>query len=541
MERHNLHYNVPQLRSAIVDAPEEIIIKGRGTGKTEGILAPRTVRVVESLPRSSNLLVAATFQQILTRTLPPLVNGWEKLGYKQGIHYLIGIKPPEKWRKRWKWQGPYRPPFKYEYVISWWNGAVHQMVSQDRIGSTNGMSVDSVAGDEAKLLNRDRLHSETLPANRGRSLVFDGNHLHHSLSFTTDMPVGTSGRWLLEKEKSMDVNRVQQIMKLQVYKMQFGTNPPAWIDQACSALRRGAKPGQELVYFQEANTLENIHALGIPFIRQMMRNLSAFEFNTSILNRRPMKLEDGFYPDLDEDKHGYFSYNYHKFENTGYDFKKLKELDGAGVDGDYDPLRPLHIALDYNRGITPMVVAQVYDRGHREIRCINGIHELYPKKLDDTLQSFIDYYKHHLKKMVYYWYDHTATAEYSHAGAQRDDVLKKLRANGWTVIERYIGVSHGHERRYTMYGHLLKEDDQYPYILRINRDRCEHLLLSMFQAQAIRTKRGFGKDKKPELDPKFPQEEATHYSEAIDMLLCGILETNLTITEDRASVGIEFL
>lgn len=538
MQERQIHRNVPQLRSAIVDAPVEYLVAGRATGKSEGVLADKSSRRTAEMPRATFGLVAATYQQLLTRTLPPLIKGWEDNGYVNGLHFLIGQKPTEKWKKLWKYPGAFRPVQKFEHTISWYNGFSFQMISQDRTGTSNGMSLDGVMGDEAKLLNRDRIHQETFPANRGLVHAFADNPHHHGITFTTDMPVGTAGRWILEKENNSDPERVKQIVQLQILRMQLGTKASTaqlqQIDQALAVLRRG------LTYYHQASTLDNLHALGIQYIRDMMRELSAFEFMTSILNRRPMNLEDGFYPDLDEDKHGYFAYDYHHFENTGYDFKKLRELDGAGVDADYNPMMPMHIALDNNRRIVPMVVAQVHPR--KEIRRINSFYSLYPQKLDSTVNAFCTYYRHHLRKTVFLWHDQTAIAEYGHAGSSKDEVVKYLRMNGWTVIERYIGEASGHERRYAMWGHLLKEDGTYPYVWRINRERNKYPLLSMFQAAAIKTKRGFGKDKKPELDPKFPSEEATHFSEADDMLTWGLLESGLPfIQEEATSPGFEMI
>lgn len=544
LEEKRIHQNVPQLRSGLIDAPFEWLIAGRATGKTVGVLAPKSMRRVVSMPRATWILVAATFQQILTRTLPPLLLGWEMLGYKEGVHYLVGKKPTDKWKKMWNWPGAYLRHQKYEHMITFWNGFHFQMISQDRIGSTNGGSYDGITGDEAKLLNRDRLHQETMPANRGLNLAFSNDPHHHGMTFTTDMPIGTAGRWLLDKEKDADPARVKEILDLQVIRMKLMQHgaPDAQlqkIDATINKLRKGNKPGDALVYFHEASTLDNIHALGIQYIRDQMRETSDFEFSAQILNRRPVKIEDGFYPDLDEEKHGYFAYSYSKFWNTGYDLKKLQELDGAAVDADYDTMMPMHLALDNNRRIVPMVVAQVYP--NKEIRRINSFHSLYPQKLDSTLDKFCSYYKHHLKKTVYLWYDQTSIAEYGHAGSSKDEVVKYLRRNGWTVLDRYVGEASGHERRYNMWGHLLKEDDTYPYVYRINRDRNKYPLLSMYQAQAVRTKRGFGKDKKPELDLKFPSEEATHFSEAEDMLVWGILESGLSCIQESSGIGFEMI
>ena len=75
MQQVPVHFNKPQIRSMIVDAPEEWGVMARGTGKTKGILAPKSARYITMMPRCTNVFVAATYQQLLTRTLPPIIAG----------------------------------------------------------------------------------------------------------------------------------------------------------------------------------------------------------------------------------------------------------------------------------------------------------------------------------------------------------------------------------------------------------------------------------------------------------------------------------
>jgi hypothetical protein len=107
MQQIPLHFNIPQIRSMIVNAPEEWGVMARGTGKTKGIIAPKSAQYLDMMPRCVGVFVAATFQQLLTRTLPPVVAGWERMGYRHGVHFLIGSKPSAKWKETWNWQGPY--------------------------------------------------------------------------------------------------------------------------------------------------------------------------------------------------------------------------------------------------------------------------------------------------------------------------------------------------------------------------------------------------------------------------------------------------
>lgn len=532
---NRIHLNKPQLKSDLIGAPVEVAVLGRGTGKTEGIGALKTSkRYMGTMPRGTGVFVAATFNQALTRTLPALVAGWERFGYVNDVHYIIGKKPPEKWIKLWKWRGPYRPPFSYQYFISWWNGGGAHIVSQDRQGSSNGITIDWIYGDEAKLLNQEKFQTELVPANRGIIKEFQNNPYHHGITLTTDMPVGTSGRWILDYSTKMDRQKINEIWSIQVARFKLNyilsrekrstfkaelIKQIKVLDDELNDLRKN------LLYYHEASSLDNIHALGIEYIKQQLRDSTPFQFDTQILNIRPLKLEDGFYPDFDEEIHGYFANDNNYLDNIDYDFKKLTAINCLR-DSDLIPNLPLHIALDYNRRIHPMVIGQLPDK---EIRIIKGLHSLFPNKLKECLQMFCDYYSPHMKKVVYYWYDHTAVGD-QHDTKICDDVIEYLDKNNWTVVPMYIGKAPSHESKYRMWGHLLTSI-HYDKSFRINRENCDKLILSMYQAQAEKKKDGFGKDKKSEHDEKFPAEESTHYSDGVDTLVFGVLESGLSFNQ----------
>lgn len=516
----------------VVGASSEVLVAGRGLGKSEGVLAPKFAQCyLGSMPRGTGVIVQATYNQALVRTLPAICAGWDRLGYKRDIHYIIGRKPPEKWRKQWKWEGPFRSPFDYKYFISWWNGAGAHIVSQDRSGSSNGITIDWIGGDEAKLLNEEKLKTELFPANRGIIPAFANNPYHHGITFTTDMPVGTAGRWILDRVNAMDHGKVNDIWKLQVVRYQLTyllkketrktfseelVKQIAIVDDEINDLRKG------LLYYHEASTLDNIHALGLDYIKQQLRDTSAFQFDTQILNLRPLKMEDGFYPDFDEEVHGYFAADNGYLDNLEYDFSRIDGID-CRRDSDLDTNAPLHIGLDYNRRIHPISVGQVLPG---EIRALKGLHSLYPAKLKEAVDLFVKYYKPHKRKFVYYWYDQTAVGD-QHETRQCDDVMNILRKNGWIVKGMYIGLQPGHEERYRMWGDMLTNSGKYKKTFAINRENCDKLILSINQAKAEQRKNGFGKDKKSEHDENFPAEESTHYTDALDTWVFGVLESKL--------------
>ncbi len=529
--KKQLHFNKPQLKSMLIGAPNEYLVAGRGTGKSEGVLAPKTAKCYfNTMPRGTGVFVGATYSQLLMRTLPALISGWERIGYVMGTHYLIGKRPTDKWIKQWNWKGPYRPPLDFKYFVSWWNGGGAHLVSQDRTGSSNGITIDWIAGDEAKLLNSEKLKTELFPANRGIIPAFLNNPYHHGITFTTDMPVGTAGRWILDMITKMDREVVNQIWNLQTVRFQLNyllqkekrklfqeelKKQIGVIDDELNDLRRG------LLYYHEASTLDNIHALGLEYIKQQIRDTSFFQFDTQILNIRPLKMENGFYPDFDEDHHGYFSENENYFDSLNINY--INPVFDCRKDKDLDTNQPLHIALDYNRRIHPISVGQVTNT---EIRAVKGIHALYPGKLKEAVDQFNVYYKPHKRRFIYYWYDHTAVGDQNET-RMCDDVQNLLRKAGWIVMPMYIGQQPGHEERYRMWGDLLTENGKYNRKFRINRENCDKLILSVCLAQAEQRKNGFGKDKKSEGDPNFPAEESTHYSDALDTLVFGVLESKL--------------
>ncbi len=534
------HFNKPQLRSLTIGAPTEVIIAGRGTGKTVGILAPKSAHCYyHTMPRGTGVIVNATYTQAYTRTLKELVRGWQMIGLIPEHHFIVGRRPSEQWIKKWKWKGPFAPPVEYKHFISWYNGAVAQLISQDRPGSANGISIDWIIGDEVKLLNEEKLKSELFPANRGIIPDFANNPYHHGYTFTTDMPVGSSGKWILNMADKMDKHTILRIWKIQSALFKFKEisktskkNQRAKIDEAIDLLSVELSDARHgVLYFQRASTLDNIHALGIDYIKQQMRDTSAFLFDVQILNLEPIRLEDGFYPDFDEDVHGYFSEEESYFDNTEIDY--LNPMLTCRKDKDLNTNAPLHIALDYNRRIHPLVVAQ--DDG-KQIKAVKGMHALYPGKLKEVMKLFNDYYKPHKRRMIYYWYDHTAVGD-DNETKKSEEVIKYLRDAKWIVKPMYIGQQPAHESRYRMWGHVLTNDKHYDRAFAINRENCSDLISSITHTEAEKKKDGFGKNKKPEHDDNVPATEAPHYSDALDTLMIGLLESKLPYGIESKAVG----
>lgn len=536
-----IYYNKPQMLSWMIKAAEEWAVWARGTGKSEGLISPRSQHNIHTMKRSAGAFVGSTYQQLLTRTLPPVIAGWEKLGYKKDVHFFIGRKPP----KSWKWSEPYVSPLSSDYFIHWYNGSGIHLVSQDRPGSSNGLSLDWIMGDEAKLLNKEKLEQELYPTNRGNKQHFGHLPEHHSLLFATDMPTSASAKWILEKREEMDRDQIDLILSIQekiislttLYPKSNKTNQKKILfeiqryNKYLSELRFGS------VYYSEFSALENIEILGIDYIKQQKRILPDLIFRTAILGERLIKVDNGFYGLFDANIHGYDAYNYSFIDGQDYNFEQLQNID-CRMDSDLNPEWPLDIACDYGASINTVVVGQGYDGvKNEELRYLNALFVKHPDRIVDLANKFADYYEHYPTKEVYYYYDHTAVG----TDAARTTPLFQLfadalEARGWTVHLIYIGQAPQHHGKYILWQMALKGDDTRLPKPTFNKTNCKYLIISMEQAGVITGRTGFEKDKKNEKNKALPQEETTHFSDAADTLYFGKYAERLNGQPDFADV-----
>jgi hypothetical protein len=527
-----MHYNKPQLLVHLIMAQIIVCVWGRRTGKTEGPMADFTLHNVHAMPKSNGFLVGTTYEQLLTRTLPPLVAAWAKRGYHQDVHYWIRKFPPAQL----KVPKAYRTPLKADHYIQWYNGSGIYLVSQDRPGTINGVSTQWGAGDEAKFLNVNKLREETLLTLSGNAEHFGHLSCYLSLMFCSDMPTTSRGTWLLDYEELMDKDAVQLVLQIQQLRQQLLAELEdttlsqrkrtsrearvAELDEYLNELRK------DLVYYCEATTLDNIHALGLAPIKQFKRTLNEVVFNSSVLNKKVLKVENGFYSLLSEDAHAYDATNYDYLDRLKIDYSNPVEADSRW-DSDVNSMEPLDVALDYNNAINSLVVGQ--EHGH-QYRCINSLFVLGADGLllRDVVKKFCKYYKYHENKVVNYFYDHTAVARSATSNLSfADEVMLEFRAQGWIVVERSIGQSSSHHSRYLFWGMLFNGDSRLPQ-WSYNRTRFAQAAISMQQAPIKKVGEFFQKDKSSErTNSGVKPEEATHLSEAADNLIWGRLRSKI--------------
>ena len=453
---------------------------------------------------------------------------------KEDKHFFVRKFPP----KAFNLPRAYISPSKAENYISWWNGSGMSLVSLDRASTMgNGLDADYLVNDESKLCDRDKL-KEVLLTIRGNKHYFEHLSQHHSVMFCSDMPSTSKGKWLLDYEQQMDKDLIEAIIQVHCQVIEYENilkNTPA---ESYSNVVRGklkkwnsylAQLRKQAVYISFASTLDNVDALGIDPIKGFKRMLSDLEFQTSVLNKRVLQAENGFYPLLDEDKHGYDSCNHGHIDTLSHREDQVKDV---RWDADVQLSAPLDIAFDHNNAINSLVIGQPNDK---EYRILNSLYVLKPEFIKDLVTKFTTYYRFMHTRTVNYYYDNTAVGGNARGDASfKDDVLSELHKAGWNVNAIYLGQATQHYTRYSQWNTLCAGNHfEYP-ALRFNRTNAHTWYTSCKLAGIVNGRDGFKKDKTSETDKKTQPEDATHLSEAGDCLLTGILNRYLTTYEPQS-------
>lgn len=534
-----LEFNRPQLRFVVTAPSSSNSVWSRATGKSSKI-AWLIHRIVTEMPRSCWGLVGSTFTQMLTRTLPSTLASLARLGYHQGVHFFIGRKPPSSWG----WPAPFQPPVKYDNFIIFYTGAGFHLITQDAGGgSSRGMNLDGYLADEALLLDRDKLGTDVIASNRGNVDYWPKATMHHGHFLFSSMPWGDQGKWLLEDaayyaEDGYDFQAIRDgMIKLQLEFVDTRSKPTRLklyeqILHLSKQLRfypnkkrmgKGKTSIPRGLLYSEANIFDNLQNVGIGYVEEQRRELSDFVFLIEILNKRPNSVEAGFYPKLDVAHHAQECPNNAYVQGLEFNLRKLSVHDSR-LDGDCRSHLPIRGAVDWGSKISTLTLAQIHaDVG--EYRVLKGLYVKHPKLIDDLADLFVRYYEHHVCKVFEFIQDN------EWGNARRPDsaltynqqFAERLREAGWRVRVFDQGRVPDYGERYRLAYELLGETDQRQLRIRFNKVNCRDVLTAMSLAPVKSGSRGeIQKDKSSERKLTLPGQEATHFTDTVDLHLLSI-------------------
>jgi hypothetical protein len=446
----------------------KIWISGRGSSKSfsNGI---SVLQKVGNLPRSKGLFVGETYTSILTNTLLPMKAAWEWFGYEEGVDYVVGKKPPHYFDK------PYQSPARYENVITWWNGTTIILTSMDRSDLSRGGNNDWMIVDEAFRINKTELDQVMGFTIRGSHPLLQYKPGHLSREYTSSMPYGNVGKWLLEYEV-------------------LGKNP------------------DNDIYFIESNSWVNRVILTEKVLKQWKRDSPPSLYAIEVMNQRINIMGDRFYPSM-QDHHWYSKNtdNYSVIDKLGTTIRSGQR--NSTWDLDCNPDMPLNISHDWG-AFNCLTVDQEY-KEPKEVRFLNYMYVTHPLILDDLANQFCEYYRHHKNKTVLQWGDKSGNNKVGNAKQSNFEQFGRiLEAKGWRVIRQSIGDAE-HLARHNFINKLHREEDTRLPVIRYNANNCKDLRIALESAPMKADK----KDKRSENNRNIKPEHATHGTDAHDYRL----------------------
>lgn len=516
---HKEYFNDPQLYSLAMNTRDEVIVAGRGMGKG-AIQAGRLMTNFQGMPGSMGGFVSPSVKRCLTNILPSMLIHLERWGFKRDLHYVVGKRP---W-KALHWKSPIFTPANWENTISFYNGSVCNIISQDRAGTSNSMSLDYIIIDEAKFINFEQLKDETFQANRGNEQYFHNFPLHHGMTITSDMPVTKKSSWFLSYKDDMDKELVEAIEGLVYAKWRAKRQQKAMPSQADAIQKKIDRIDAKLSFlrskcllYKEYTSIQNLALLGEEFIRRAKRDLPPLTFATSIMCKRIEISTDGFYGGMREDVNLYTAPN----ENV----LNLEALNDGAIpndcrqDSDLDAQLPLIIAFDANANINWLVCGQVGKDG--KLRVLKSFFVKYERKIPELLDDFNDYYRYHRRRQVVFYYDATFVGNSygTHSESFYRMIITGLRRKGWNVKSKYIGKPMNHILKNDLINRMFR--GRAHHLVLINRDNNPDLLISITSAGVKNGQKDKSGEKLAETEED-KLESRTDGSDAFDTLCIGV-------------------
>lgn len=444
----------------------------RGGGKSTG-LAFGMRKFVTQMPRASFFLAGATYSQILSRTLPSTIEGLEMFNLYQDVDYVVGRSG-----KKQGFQMPFQPPNQWNNIIHFSNGSIFQLVSLDNPNTGRGLNSYGGIGDEAALLDPEKLYNNVKTTNRAKKEIFKGASMLGAEIYASSTPLTKKGKWFTDIEEQ-------------------------------------ARKRPDLYYFSKANSYANAHNLRKGWFDEMKAEApSELIYNAEILNIRPKEITDGFYAQLNPDKHYYNDHNNTYLETLGLELNNNGNFN-CHQDNDIIPNDPLIVSIDFGV-FNSCVVSQ--DQGET-YRVLKSMWVKSPKLLDDLfVEQFIPYYKPHQNKMIYLYGGHDGNNRLPNSSKTLfEQVRDILTQHGWIVIIMTKGAAATHMDKYLLINAMLKQTNVRLPNIRINEGNNPDLIIALERSEAIETNSGVGKNKKDEANKEFPQQHATHLTDAFDI------------------------
>lgn len=542
---HKIYMHRGQLDVYNFGARNTKIRAARGFGKTSYI-GCHMMKCVLGMPRQMGGFVGASAKQLYTRTMPNALKVVNQLGF-EGF-YFLGQAPAKL-----HWDVPLAKPRVWENCVHFSNGVVVQMLSMAVKGSSNGLNLAFLIGDETKYLPWQRVKEEVLPTLRGDFMPLSARKAEvKRWGYGTDPkinPYYCSQLWVSdagltqkqcewEKEKdyeTKDVNaQIAEMLAELKYLEKHSPKTAIALSRNDNYLRKLNLLRSKSEVFWQFSSIENIAMLGgEAWLRDMKRELPDLMFRLQILGQPPGKASDGFYCQFSEELNTYESADCtdlildkfsHKTKGRFLDAQRwptdveymtldMDAMQSAGEDCSCDlDLRydePLRIAIDAGHDMSCMVVGQTVNyQGKPSLLVMKEFFVQGEVRLRGLVREFTNYYRPYLRRrnsaaggagVVIFYYTQTikqggATA-YAVEGSEDsrfDNVMVlELESYGWKVTRGEFSVWR-HERKWQLFCDIFSFQTSPSVYICKESGRCQYLLTAINNAGVLNN---FQKDK----------------------------------------------
>lgn len=496
------YQNLAQILVTIIDPNKFIGVEGRATGKTTGIVAPRTLRVAHGMPREQSIISHKSFVALLTNVVPSLLasyradvkmpDGSVRPQLIEGLDFVVGKKdlPPH-------FQKPRYPILEPERCIVFANGHVLRAVAIDRADSIAGSSIVHAFFEEMKYSDPEKLRSRVIPAIRtsriGAGSEAHKHHLHGGFTGVSDMgrvSIGESN-WFTEYEDQMDPQLIEDIISLALYinKAQVNIQSGVNVDINTTRIKKWTPLLTDLrkqcTFYQRVSTFINRDVLGFDFFKTQLETLQMSEFLSAICSIGDRNRDNLFFDLWDEEKHTY---------DDGYIYsavEKLNLIETCTIDASYlkyyNPTEK--ILLGYDPGnFASMVAAQTYHKDN-SLRVLKEFFVFHPADIPELAAAFSDFFAPAARnRLVELYYDRAGNKKNDRRMNETDarELKAELEKRGWTVRLKSLGQrTIFYWEHYKLWKRLLAETERNIPRIRIDSNECPYLVSAMYCCKKV--------------------------------------------------------
>ena len=411
------YMNSVQILANVIDSNILIAELARATGKTEGVMTPRIIRVANDMPGELSFLVHKTYVALLTNVFPNIqasfarpvmVNGQQRPLLQYGIDYVVGeTKLPSHFRR------PRYPVLNPKHSVVFRNGHHLQFASSDQPESVAGRNAVHAFIEEMKHNKGEKLKTRLFPSLRGGSADIRQSAYYEGVTGVSDTARVDLGEdnWFEEYENTMDKGLVEEIATVSLsvnksiymlYKLKSElkqTKNPVVIDKIrieTAKLQhtielwkpRLADMRRNSIYYIRASSFANKDILGPKFFKTQLDTLDVDEFLTSICSIRHKEVTNKFFSTYDKEIHQFKdSYLYDSIWK--FDLKD-KFILTAHYLKHYDKSEPIYIGYDPG-AFSSIICAQKKEYGKR-LDIIKEFWACLPDEQESLAQQFYDFF-----------------------------------------------------------------------------------------------------------------------------------------------------